>query len=141
MSKCKAAQNASVIQALGLEGFDTQGRLFRTQLISAASDLEERRNRLGNRLLALKDATLFIEATARDMGRADDLEVLELDALRRGAAQIVGDIIEFMPVRGYSPEVKFEMIAEDYVKNQIYFFATHQSFEQIQAAINEQLKS
>lgn len=137
MSKCKASQDAGVIQALGLERYDRSGRLLRVQLTSAKSDLEERRNVLAHLMIEMKDATEYMEGVARRFGKADELTVLPESELEKRASRVAGKVTDYRPVRGYAMGVAFEMLEKDYVANQIYFFAAQQAFMEVQRALNE----
>lgn len=138
MSKCKASQDAGVIQALGLERYDKTGRLMKVQLKAAKNDLEERRNVLAQLLVDLKDATNYLESVARDFGRADELTVLPNEELKKRAKRAAGKVTDYRPVRGYAMGVDFRTLANDYIANQIYFFAAQQAFTEVQKAIKEQ---
>lgn len=135
MSKCKASQDAGVIQALGLERYDRSGRLLRVQLRSAKSDLEERRNVLAQLLVDMKDATEYMEGVARRFGRAGELAVLTEAELEKRAKRAAGKVMDYRPVRGYSMGVNFEVLAKDYVANQIFFHAAQQAFKDVQQAL------
>ena len=138
MSKCKASQDAGVIQALGLERYDRTGRLFRVQLQSATSDLEERRNVLAQLLIDIKDATHYLEGVARSFGRADELTVLADSELAKRSKRAANKVTDYRPVRGYAMGVTFEVLAKDYVSNQIYFHAAQQAFNEVQQSLKQQ---
>ena len=138
MSKCKAGQDAGLVQSLGIEKYDGAGRLLRAPLRSATNDLEKRRNALAQLLLDLSDATNLIEGVARSFGRADDLTVLSLAELEKRSQALAGKIVDYLPVRGYAMGVDFETVAKDYVENQIHFHAAQVAFRDVQQAIRDQ---
>lgn len=136
MSKCKAGQTATAIIALNLETLDEAGRLVKVQLPSATSDLEIQRNELAQRLLDMKEATMNIEKLARIMGRAEELPVLDDDALDLEAERIRNNVLAYNPVRGYGSGVEFKTIANDYFQNQIHFHAAQKAFVRVRAALS-----
>jgi hypothetical protein len=135
MSKCKAGQTATAIMALNLETLDEAGRLVKVQLPSATSDLEVQHNELAQKLLDMKEATLSIEQIARVMGRAEELPVLDDDALDREAERIKNSVLAHNPVRGYGSGVEFKTIADDYFQNQIHFHAAQKAFVRVRDAL------
>lgn len=135
MSKCKAGQTATAIMALNLETVDDAGRLVRVQLPSATSDLEVQRNELAQRLLDMKEATLNAERIAQVMGRAEELPVLDDNALDREAERVKNDILTHAAVRGYESGADFKTIADDYLRNQVYFHAAQKAFVRVRDAL------
>lgn len=137
MSKCKASQDAAVIQSLGLERYDRTGRLLRVSLPSAKGDLEGRRNALAQLLIDLKNATEYIEGVARQFGKADELTVLTDSELQKRSKRVAGKLMEYQPVRGYAMGISFETLAKDYIANQIHFFAAQQAYAEVQSALKD----
>jgi len=135
MSKCKAGQTATAIMALNLEMVDDAGRLVKVQLPSATSDLEIQRNELAQRLLDMKEATLNIERIARVMGRAEELPVLDDNALDREAERVKNDVLSHAAVRGYGSGIEFNTIADDYLQNQVHFHAAQKAFVRVRDAL------
>lgn len=138
MSKCKAGQTANAIIALNLETLDDAGRLVKVQLPSATIDLEIQHNELAQKLLDLKEATSHIEQIARVMGRAEELPVLDDDALDREAERVQNDVLAHNAVRGYGSGVEFRTIADDYLQNQIHFRAAEKAFVRVRDALSAQ---
>ncbi|MBX9592532.1 MAG: hypothetical protein K2X43_24860 [Hyphomonadaceae bacterium] len=138
MSKCKAEQDARAIRELSLEKYDVSGRLVRVKLSSAKSDLELRRNQIGQQLLDMKEATQRIESMARNVHRAEELTVPGKKELDKRAKAVADKLLDYNAVRGYNLDVSFKTLAEDYIDNQVYFHAAQQAFLRVEKAIREQ---